>query len=169
MKILWGCEANVIDAKGNIDLEEELQQKLDIILVGFHKNCGYKDLGKEKNTIAIINALKNPNVRVLTHPTTQPYDFDFDKVIQAALKNNVLLELNLAYLTIANNKELILFKKLVDAVKKAKKKLIVNSDAHFIHEIGDDSILNKYWTTLGLTKDLIINNYPDELMKFLKK
>ena len=167
LKILWGCEANVMDAKGNIDLSPKLQKKLDILLVGFHDACGYKDLGVSGNTKAVINMLKNPNIDVLTHPTNPMLPYDFDKVFQAALDNNVLLELNLSKL--AAGKDLPLFKKMIDMTRKAGKKLIVNSDTHFIHEIGDDTALKKYWKELGLTNDIIINNYPEELMRFLKR
>jgi len=167
LKILWGCEANIIDKEGNIDLSQNLQQKLDVLLVGFHAISEYKDLGIEGNTIAVIKALKNPNIDILTHPTHPQLYYDFDRVFQAALDNNVLLELNLSHLV--KGKDIPLFKKMIDMTRKAGKKIIVNSDAHFIHEIGDDSALKKYWKELGLSKDIIINNYPDELMKFLKR
>jgi putative hydrolase len=167
LKILWGCEANVLDAKGNIDLSSELQKKLDILLVGLHGCCSYKDAGIVGNTKAVINMLKNPNVDVLTHPTHPLFSYDFDKVFQAAIDNDVLLELNLSRLELG--KDIPLFKKTIDMARKAGKKIIVNSDAHFIHEIGDDSALKKYWKELGLTNDIIINNYPEELMKFLEK
>jgi len=91
LKILWGCEANVLDAKGNIDLSSELQKKLDILLVGLHGCCSYKDAGIVGNTKAVINMLKNPNVDVLTHPTHPLFSYDFDKVFQAAIDNDVLL------------------------------------------------------------------------------
>ena len=170
LRVLWGCEANIIDIKGNIDLNQYIQNKLDILLVGFHKISKYKDAGIKGNTKAMINALKNPQIDILTHPTHPQFKYNYEKVFQAALDNNVLLELNLAYLkNHLSDEKLVLFKKMIDMTRVAGKKIIVNSDAHFIHEIGDDAILKKYWTKLGLTKDIIINNYPDELMKFLKK
>ncbi|MGV8086727.1 MAG: PHP domain-containing protein [Candidatus Woesearchaeota archaeon] len=170
LKILWGCEANIIDAKGNIDLESSIQKKLDIILVGLHSVSKYQDLGIIGNTNAVINMLKNPDVDILTHPTHPQYKYDFEKVFKAALDNNVLLELNLAYLQLYSDETTLkLFKKMIDMTRAAGKKLIVNSDSHFIHEIGDDTILKKYWSKLGLTKDIIINNYPTELIKFLER
>jgi putative hydrolase len=171
IRVLWGCESNVINGKGDIDLEPSLQKKLDILLVGFHDNCGYKDIGINGNTAAIVNALKNPNIDVLTHPTNPQFSYDFDKVFQAALDNNVLLELNLSYLAknMSDDKSASLLKRMIDMTRKAGKKVIVNTDSHFIHTIGDDVNLKKYWKELGLTKDIIINNYPDELMKFLKR
>lgn len=170
LKVLWGCEANIIDAKGNIDLELYIQKKLDILLVGLHGVPKYKDLGIEGNTNAVINMLRNPYVDILTHPTHPQHKYNFEKVFKAALDNNVLLELNISYLKRYSDKTTLkLFKKMIDMTRSARKKLIVNSDAHFIHEIGDDTILKKYWSELGLTKDIIINNYPNELIKFLER
>ena len=56
---------------------------------------------------------------------------------------------------------------MVELVREKKAKLIINSDAHFLHEIGDDSILIELWKDINITDDLIINNYPEELNKFL--
>jgi len=172
VKILWSCESNIIDGKGNIDLSDRAVSALDILLVSFHK-ATYKDSNKEKNTQTIINCFKRYNPHIFAHPSMIVYDYDAEKVFQYACDNNILLELNLAILAEIDRGRRIAkiedIKKMVDIVKKNNKKLIINSDAHFLHEIGDDTILKKYWDELGLNDDLIINNYPNELMKFLEK
>lgn len=169
LKILWGCEANIIDEKGNIDLKESIITALDYIAVSFHKYCGYKDLGKEENTKVLKKTLSKPFIKILTHPESQQYPIThFEEICQFAIDNNVLLELNIAYLKQKWDEKKELFKKIVEIVKKNNSKLIIGSDAHFIHEIGEDSILKKYWDELGLNNEIIINNYPDELLKFLK-
>ena len=167
LKVLWGCEANVLDKDGNIDLDEKALSKLDLVILGFHKHCGYEDLGIEGNTKAINKALDNPKIKILAHPTNHQFECDFEAVANHAIDNDVLLELNLAYLKIKGEVCFDKFKKMVEIVKSRNKKLIISSDAHFIHEIGDDSILAEYKDKLGLTDDIIINNYPDELMEFL--
>lgn len=172
VKILWGCESNVIDLKGNIDLPNNVISRLDLLLVGLHKKVGIDNLGKEKNTEAIINCFKKNNIHIFTHPSSKTFDIDYDKVFQAACDNNVLLEINLSALHKMENgrsKDTIeSIKQIVDVAKRNNKKVIVNSDAHFLHEIGDDSILAKYKKQLSLTDDMIINNYPDELLKFIE-
>ena len=164
--VLWGCEANIVDENGELDLTERHIAALDIILVGFHKT-GYLDQGKEKNTQVMEKVLKKPYVKVLTHPTHQQFECDFERIVEAALENGVLPELNLTYLR-EQVDDFHLFKRLVEIVKAKNKKLIVNSDAHFVHEIGDDSILAKYWDRLGMSDDIVINNYPAELKAFLE-
>ena len=165
LKILWGCEANIVDGNGELDLTKRHIAALDLILVGFHKT-GYVDQGKEKNTLVMEKVLKKPFVKVLTHPTHQQFECDFDRIVEAALENGVLPELNLTYLREQVN-DFALFKRLVEIVQSKGQKLIVNSDAHFVHEIGDDSILGEYWDRLGMTDDIVINNHPAELRALL--
>lgn len=166
LHILWGCESNVIDEEGNIDLDERKQDKLDIILMGFHTNTEYRDLGRKRNTKAVQRALTNPRIKVLTHPLHPQFDCDTTAIIETAIEHDVLLELNCAY----TNREfgkLDEVKRMVELARSSKKKLIANSDAHFVHEIGDDSTLREVWDEIGMSDDMLINNYPDELNAFL--
>jgi len=171
MKILWGCEANIISKDGTIDLDEKTIEKLDILLVGLHNETPYKDLGINGNTESIINCFKRYPIHIFTHPTTIYYKYDTDKVFQAACDNDILLELNLSSLMKLeqghHRENLDYLKKMIEIVKKNKKKIIINSDAHFLSEIGEDAILKKYWNELKLNDDLIINNHPEELMQFI--
>lgn len=172
VKLLWGCEANIINEKGDIDLDKKTISELDLLLANVHTDSLFKDGGKKKNTAAIINSLKKYPISILSHPSAMFCSYDLEKVCQAACDNNVLLEINISGIVRMekkNKKECLDgFKTIVDVAKKNKKKIIVNSDAHFLHEIGDDSILKKYKPILGLTDDMIINNYPKELDEFLK-
>ena len=167
LRILWGCEANVIGPNGEIDVEGIYIDRLDIVLVNFHKYTGYEDQGIEKNTVAIIKAFQNPKIKVLAHPESPQYEYDFEKVCKVAVENNVLLELNLAYLRLRGEERLEKFRRIVEISKENNRKILISSDAHFVHEIGDDSLLDQYREKLGLTDDMIINNFPDELMEFL--
>lgn len=173
VKVLWGCEANIIDTKGNIDLDKDAIETLDVLLATVHTGTEYKDKGKKANTEAIIKCFKKNHIHIFSHPEALWYDYDFEKVCEAACKNNVLLELNMASLRRLKRKNdkhsLNMLKKMVQIAKKHNKKIILNSDAHFLHEVGDDKILKEYWNELGLSYDIIINNYPKELMKILKK
>ncbi|MBN2881629.1 PHP domain-containing protein [Candidatus Woesearchaeota archaeon] len=164
LKILWGCEANILD-DGKIDLNERALNKLDLLLVGLHIDAnGISNNGFEKNTENYIEVLKNYPVKIITHPYSLKLPFDFLKVVEFALDHNILPELNLSYL---NDSTVENVKLMLDLVKRKGKKVIVNSDAHFLHEIGDDSKLELYSERIGLTPDLIINNNLEELYSFL--
>ncbi len=170
VKLLWGCEANIINENGDIDLTENTIKKLDVILAQMHLSTSYKDMGREKNTNAIINCFKNYPIHIFSHPDVMAFDYDFEKVCESACENNVLLELNLSsFGKIKEGKSnLERIKKIIEISRKHEKKIIIDSDTHFLHEIGNDDRLKEYWDELDLSDDIIINNYPDELMEFLE-
>ncbi len=166
LRILWGCEANIISGDGELDLSPKIQEKLDIILACLHGSTSYVDLGIDGNTEALKRALHNPHLKILSHPLHPQYPCHLESIMQTALEQNVLLELNLSYLKNSLN-NLKLFRRMVDMVREAGQKLIINSDAHFLHEIADDSILYECWEALGLKDELVLNNYPEKLAHFL--
>ena len=90
MKVLLGAEANVVSEDGEIDIPPELQDAMDIVLVGLHPLVKWKrpamgislvglDLisawtgkgrvqARQRNTAAIVNAVLRNRVHVVTHP-----------------------------------------------------------------------------------------------------
>lgn len=165
IRVLWGVELNVIDGKGTVDLKDWELEMLDVVLLGFHQSTPYKDLGRVKNTEALLRALENPYVNILTHPLNHQFDCDKVKIIEKALDRDVLLELNMSYLVKKGEEQLDEYKMMVDLVRKRGKKFILNTDAHFIHEIGDDSILKKFKDRIGLSDDLILKSELEDMFR----
>ena len=174
IRILKGVEANIINSKGELDISDDLVERLDYVMANFHYETSYRSKGFKGNTIAMINAIRSGKIDIITHPFhTTNFDMDMGKIVEEACENNVLLELDLQYIKKYINERkssvhLDNIKKMVAGVKKHKKKLIVNSDAHNIWELADDEPLKKIKKEIGLTDNLIINNYPKELFKLLK-
>lgn len=168
IRILKGVEANIINEKGDIDLDDKIIQCLDYVMGNCHYGTAYKDQGREMNTKTLVNAIYSGKIQIITHPFTDAYyDIDIKEVSDEACKNNVLLEVNLAYLKNINENSLANLKNMIDIVRKKGKKIIIGSDAHTIWEMADDSHLQAIKEEIGLTDDLIINNYPEELFRFL--
>lgn len=170
VRILKGIEANIINKKGGLDIDDKIiAEDLDFIIANLHEKTKYRDLGIKGNTESVVNAIKSGKINILSHPFSIFYKVDTDVVYEEACLHNVLLELNLFRLKKAmKTGSLLEVKKMIQVVRKYKKKIIVNSDAHNIWEMGDDSILEKAKNKIGLTKDLIINNYPKELNQLLR-
>ncbi len=165
--MLWGCEANILNADGELDVDPLTQANLDLILVNIHGYCGYRDLGIEGNTSAFLRALNNPNVRIISHPTDCKYPLDWEKVLVAALERGIVPELNLRTLKSRRN-GIETNRRMVEMVKHHGARLIANSDAQFLHEIGDDRVLRENWDALGAEEELLLNNYPADILKWLK-
>ncbi len=59
VRLLLGCELNIIDYSGNIDLEPRYQKGLDFAIASIHEPC-YACGTIAENTAAYLGAMKNP-------------------------------------------------------------------------------------------------------------
>ena len=170
IRLLSGVEANIVDENGALDLKDEILKKLDVVMAALHLGNQYNN--KNDHTKAVLNAMKNKYVKILTHPYFDiDFKIDIESIAKKACEKNILLEVNISEFSkdkFNEDKRYIEnLKKMIRIVKENKKKVIVNSDAHSVWEIGDDLVLEKYKKEIGLTDDMIINNYPEELEEFL--
>lgn len=58
IELLLGSEVNILDSLGNVDLEENIRKKMDIIIASLHIPC-MKPATREENTQAYIEVMKN--------------------------------------------------------------------------------------------------------------
>lgn len=104
--ILQGIEANLMDGKGATDLEG--LPPLDYHLLGFHKGIFPKsafslemgllrlrnpEAARQRMTDALIAAMDDPRIDVITHPGTY-IPVDMARLAQVAAHRGVVLELN---------------------------------------------------------------------------
>ena len=163
--ILKGAETNILE-DGSIDISDKILSELDYAIAGVHSNF---KMEKKNMTERIIKAMRNPYVKIISHPTGRilqkrdEYSIDLEKVLLSAKKNNVILEINSNPVRLDFNDE---------HIKKAKKmgvKMVINSDSH-----NKDSLLNmKFGITQArrgwAEKEDIINTFSlNNLLKFLK-
>ena len=66
VKILYGAEVNILDLEGNIDLADEVLEKLDVVNASIHAPC-YKDGDATDHTSAYLAIVNNPLVDVICH------------------------------------------------------------------------------------------------------
>jgi putative hydrolase len=170
VRVLFGVEANIINKNADLDLPENVLEKLDFVIIGFHDNCGYNNQGVEKNTEVLIRAMKNKYVKVVSHPYGLKIRINIEKVTKASIENNVLLELNASYFFKGkiNNKEIWNGIKIMTKIlKENNQRILINSDAHSPYEIGKfENVINKF-KELGINKKNILNNDKKEILNFL--
>lgn len=95
-QILQGCEANILK-DGSIDIKDEALSKLDYAIGGIHSHL---KMEKPQMTERIIKAIKNPYIKIISHPTGRilkkrdEYQVDIDKILRAAKEFNTAMEIN---------------------------------------------------------------------------
>lgn len=89
---MHGCEINVLNS-GKLSLEQEYIDYLDYAIIGIHRQC-YENEGRQKNTTNVIECMKEPKVYFVSHPDDDHTPLDYERLVQAAKKYHVALEVN---------------------------------------------------------------------------
>ena len=169
--VLLGIEANILNEKGEIDLNGKLLAKQRVVIAGLHARTPYNTNNLEGNTAAIVGAMQNPLIQIISHPYRTDFPVDVERVFQEAYRTNTLLEINNQVFAQQSSQEGFLetYKRLIDLSKKYGHPLIAGSDAHVAKKIGEDSSIVAAYRQIGLNPDMLLNNRPEELLKWKKE
>jgi len=125
-RILQGAETNILK-DGSIDINNEALKKLDYAIGGIHSNF---KMPKEEMTERIIKAMRNPYIKIISHPTGRllkrrdKYQIDIGKILRAARETKTILEVN-SYPERLDLNDINIKRAIEEGVK-----LVINTDAH---------------------------------------
>ena len=126
--VLKGIEVDILE-KGGLDLPDHVLSQADWVVASVH--YGQNQL-REQITARIVDALANPVVSAIAHPTgrlinrRKPYEVDLEAVFAAAVEYGKLLELN------ANPARLDLDDVACAAAKAKGIPIVISTDAHSV-------------------------------------
>jgi len=124
--VLKGIEVDMLE-KGGLDLPDDLLARADWVVASLHYG---QNQPRERITARILEAIRNPHVSVIGHPTGRlinrrpAYDVDIEAVIEAAAETGTFLEIN------SNPWRLDLDDRHAAAAKRAGVRLVISTDAH---------------------------------------
>ena len=165
VKVLCGSEVD-IRADGSLDYPDELLEQLDVVVASVHSAMGQDS---KEMTRRIIEAMHNPHVTVIGHPTCrllgsrEPVDVDMDSLFSAAAETGTAMEIN------ASPERLDLKDTHVLRAREMGVPLIISTDSHF-HAHYDNmsfgvAVARRGWCE---AKD-IVNALPlDDFRAFIK-
>jgi DNA polymerase (family 10) len=96
IRVLTGLEVD-IRADGTLDMPHEVLSELDMVIAAVHSGMNQSE---EKMTSRVIEAIANPDVDMIAHPTCrligerQPVSIDLEAVFRAAARHNKIMEIN---------------------------------------------------------------------------
>jgi len=164
-RILVGTEVD-IRANGTLDYPDEILKRFDIVSASVHSAFGQE---REVMTKRIIDAMHNPYVTALSHPTGRllerrdPYAVDLAAVIAASRETGTWIEVN------GGPERLDLPDIWVRKALDAGITLVLNSDAHAVEELDwmeyAVSVARRGWAT----KAAVANVLPLEAMLAKRK
>jgi DNA polymerase (family X) len=96
IRLLAGIECDILK-DGKLDLDNEALAQLDVVVASIHS---YMNLTRAEMTDRLLAAIENPYVQIMAHPTgrlimrREPYEYDMEKILDAAKKHGVAMECN---------------------------------------------------------------------------
>jgi len=132
IRVLTGIEVD-IRADGSLDLPHEILSELDMVIAAVHSAMNQSE---EKMTRRVINAIQNPDVDMIAHPTCrligerEPVAIDLEAVSHAAAKYNKVVEIN------AMPDRLDLKDTHAFRARELGVKLAIGTDSHSIAHLG---------------------------------
>ena len=166
-RVYLGVEANLMNKDGDIDLKPKDLEKLDILLVGYHrgtlnslrKPMAKEDKQKERYTKAYINLVYKYNVDIITHPC-EYIKVDCKRLAEACAKTDTLIEINTRHYRFTDSDMLDMLGTGV--------KFIVSSDAHRKTKIASVSEAMAIIAKFSMA-DRVVNLNGEYIPKKLKK
>lgn len=164
MRLIMGAELNILDYEGTLDITSPDYLKcMEYRIAGLHSLC-YKDGTRSQNTSALMGAIENPWVNIISHPCDgTASDFDIEKIVRTAKRTGTLLELNNQSLNPYRHKTLAkpMFMEMLRLCKKYDNPILVSSDAHHTSYVADYQYAEPLLEESGFPDELIVNDKID--------
>lgn len=168
VELLLGAELNIIDYKGSVDLGEEYFPMLDLKIAGIHSLC-YTPGTISQNTEAMIGAIRNPHVNIISHPGDGTALIDFEPVVLAAKEHHTLLEINNSSLNPIRKKESARDNNLtiLRLCKRHEVPVVLGSDAHISFDIAQYDHLYELLQETEFPEGLILNDKVEGFKQYI--
>jgi DNA polymerase (family 10) len=159
--VFSGIECDILK-DGSLDFDESILGRLDYVVASVHSSFSQPE---EEMTQRVIRAIESPTVTMLGHPTgrlllrREGYQIDIFKVIDAAIANRVIIEIN------ANPQRLDMDWRFWKQAIQRGLMCSINPDAHSINNLNyfeaGVNIARKGW----INSDSLLNSRDTDGIK----
>ena len=153
--ILRGCEANILNDTGELDISTATLDRLEWVIASIH-GVLTSPMDFDKHTELWLNVAKNPSVDVIGHCGEEKFKFDYERGVKAFKEYGKIVEINAAsYKTRSSSRENCV--EIAKLCAKYEVPLVLSSDAHFAGFVGEVTDSIKIVTQAGVPEKLILN------------
>lgn len=166
VRLLCGCEANILDNDGNLDMDAEQLKTMDVVIASIHRPC-YNSCDIPDHTRTWLKVIENPYVNILGHSGNPLFPYDIDVVIRAAKENNKCVEINNhSYSVREGSRENC--RAIAKKCMELGCKIVVGSDAHTPFDVGNFDKAVAMLEEINFPEELIMNTTPDKFLEYLR-
>lgn len=170
IKVLLGAELNVMDETGALDLPEPVFSQLDVTIASLHLPC-FRCREEKDNTGAVIKAIENPLVDIIGHPDDGRLPLIYEPIVEAAKKHGKLLEMNESSLCPGGYRMGAEenYRKMLALCMEYEQPIVVDSDAHFIGQIGAHARAERILREMNFPEHLVMNTSVEKFLQYTRK
>ncbi len=166
VRILQGCEANIMDETGALDMPERLLARFEIVVASIHTpSYGGKQGGD--HTAAYMGAVENPYVDIIGHSGNPNYRYDYDQVLLKAKELHKLIEIN-DHSFVVRQENIAICRMIAQKCKALGVHITVDSDAHFCGDVGEYPRALEMLSEISFPEELVANRSLAALQDYLK-
>lgn len=166
VRIFKGAETNII-GPGRVDLENRLLDKLDLVLAGFHRDCGYGPGDRQTNTRTVLELMENSRVHIICHPGNPEFPLEYEAVARQAAATGTALELNNSSFVTSRAGSADNCRHIARLCARFGSPVSVGSDSHFAQSVGGFGHALQVLEEAGVAPDQIINRSLESTLAFL--
>ena len=168
VRLLMGCEVNILDTKGTLDLDDSQLEMLDLGIAGIHGNC-WQGGTMQENTDGVAAVMRHPKIHIISHPGDGTAELDFEQLVLRAGEHHTLLEVNNHSLA-PQRRKVVARDNNLEILRLCKKygvPTILGSDAHISFQIADYDRLYPLLQETDFPDELIMNFWPEKFFDYL--
>ena len=164
---LRGCEVNISDFDGTLDLLDRDFNSLEIVVASMH-DCVMPRGTREEITAAWMAVARDPRVDIIGHCGTPMFAFDYETVIPEFGRQGKVVEINESTFKMRTS-SLENCAHIARLCMQHGVRITVDSDAHFHESVGVVPKAAAMLEEIGFPQELIINSSRERLEAFLKE
>ena len=154
--VIKGCEADLMDTQGTLDVPDAGIKRLDLVMVSMHRVTFPRDTTPEQRTAAWCAVAKDPRVDVIGHLGDPRFQADYEAVIKAVKAGGQAVELNNSSpKSRPGSEENCLAIALL--CREYKVPVLLSTDAHFCTAIGNVEWSASIAREAGIPEEQILN------------
>lgn len=169
VKLMLGCEINIVDPDGSLDLEPRYLKGLDFGIASIHDPCYPSGCTISQNTQAYVKAMQSPYVHIIGHPDDGRFPVDYETLVCAAKEHHVLLEVNASSLHPnchrQNARENYIA--MLELCRRYGVSIVLDSDAHSEADVGNHERAHALLEELQFPEELVVNSSIEKAAAFI--
>lgn len=165
--MIYGCEANIIDYNGNLDVTGKSAKNLDIMIASLHDLC-ISPGSIEENTQALLKAMDNPLVDIIGHPGNPKFPIYEEKIVKKAKEKDILIEINNSSFKTSRKGSEPNCIKIAELCKTYGVKVILGTDSHVCFTIGNFDKAGELMDKIEMPEELIMNTDEKKIINYLQ-